>query len=427
MMQNKNEDNPQVIKGLPVDKNADTASEEAADITGLMDDEKEEQYNKVIKLMKSIKCMTPCKDKVKMYKDAAQKFTDLSGYKDSELYAKKCKKKAKKTKEEIKKVLYDRAVSVKSSARTSEEYLEAGTKFRKAKGYLDAETMAQECEAQQIRMEKKKSQKKVLQYGVAFLCAIAVVFAFIAPSVKYVLAGADKKLGLYNTAIQLYTKLGSYKDSEDNLTQSRYLYGLRLESKGKYSEAVKLFAAVGEYKDSEVKTVHAQKQIIKESKIGKSVVIGGSKWVIIDKSGEKALLMIKSAIKGMDYNDRLENVTWESSSLRALLNSKYLEDTFTQAERDNIALTNVINEDNEIYGTDGGKDTQDYIFLFSAKEAEKYQKVFPKFKTNGWLRTPGYNQNSAAFLSSKRIVMNYGYGADSKDYTVRPVFWYKLN
>ena len=72
------------------------------------------------------------------------------------------------------------------------------------------------------------------------------------------------------------------------------------------------------------------------------------------------------------YNEEYEEVTWENCSLRQYLNGEFYNNTFTAAEQARIVATQVKNDDNQWFGTTGGTDTTDKIFLLSLEEAVKY-------------------------------------------------------
>ena len=50
----------------------------------------------------------------------------------------------------------------------------------------------------------------------------------------------------------------------------------------------------------------------------------------------------------------------------------FIADTVAREEKALIAMTKVGNEDHPMYGTNGGKDTEDWVFLLSIGEAERY-------------------------------------------------------
>jgi len=101
-------------------------------------------------------------------------------------------------------------------------------------------------------------------------------------------------------------------------------------------------------------------------------------------------------------------------------------------------MTTLRNDDNPVYETEGGNDTQDRIFLLSLEEAEDYFKDDDDRKANGsgdindiedlywWLRTPGKKSSEAAYVNTdgKVIVAGVHRGADEGG--VRPALWLNL-
>ena len=393
----------------------------------VIDTEKELNYQKTVNLMKCIKCMTVCKDKVEMYQKVAKQFSAFSGYKDSNECAELCKQLSKQMNKDIKRIIYKRAQDNKINAKLATDYKVAADGFREASGYKDADDMASVCDLLSLRIEKKATRKRVIKFGVVALCIVVIMVGATTSHAKYYLANAYKITGSYNSAIKVYKKLGAYKDSKESLIECQYLNGLDLESEGDFKSAEKAFSTAGFYKDSEVRKVEMEKLILINSKVGKTVTIGNYDWEILDYQKNQALLMMKSALPGKAYHDKSEAVTWENSTLRKWLNTDFLKETFSMTEQKNIMLSNIENSDNAVYGTDGGNDTQDYIFLLSMKEVEKYNSLFPTFKSNSWLRSPGYSGNSAAFLSMNGSVMDYGYLITDEEIKVRPALWFNID
>ena len=86
-----------------------------------------------------------------------------------------------------------------------------------------------------------------------------------------------------------------------------------------------------------------------------------------------------------------------------------------------ITETSVVNSDNASYGTKGGNDTGDKIFLLSLDKAKKY---FANDSSRGvgiwwWQRSPGYFQFSAPHVRRDGSLLAYGYYVYD-DYGVRP-------
>ncbi|HWT27400.1 MAG TPA: DUF6273 domain-containing protein [Mobilitalea sp.] len=424
-MPNKNND-PflEVAKAPEIEEN--TANNTASANQEVIDNEKELKYQKAVVLMKSIKCMTACSEKTRMYKQVSKDFTDLTGYKDSVENAEACIQLAKQSKKEIKQSIYKRAQYMKNSAKLAAEFKAAAEEFRKVSGYKDSDDMASECDRLESQFVEKDKSKKTIQYGIVALVIIAIVVCFTSKTVKYYTANAYMGIGAYNSAASIYQKLGSYKDSKNRLEENEYQNALALKKKGDFVDAASAFEAAKNYKDSENQKVAAEKLLIQSSKVGDTVKLGNCDWEILDIANNQAFLMKKAGVSDIAYNNTAGNVTWEQSSLRKWLNSDFLNTTFSAAERNNIVVTQVVGSNNTVYGTSGGNTTQDYLYLMGIDEVSKYGNLFAAFKTNSWLRNPGNSQSSAAFISVKGTIMPYGYDVSSTDFSARPVMWFKL-
>lgn len=101
-------------------------------------------------------------------------------------------------------------------------------------------------------------------------------------------------------------------------------------------------------------------------------------WLVLDRNGNRALLLSRCGLDVQPYNKELEYITWENCSLRSWLNDTFINKTFTDKEKLCILLTDVENSRSQSYKpkyVTGGNDTQDKIFLLSYAEANKYLGV----------------------------------------------------
>ena len=96
-------------------------------------------------------------------------------------------------------------------------------------------------------------------------------------------------------------------------------------------------------------------------------------WIVLgtDYPGSR-LLLSRYGLEAKPYNDDYNDVTWKDCTLRKWLNSEFYETAFTEEEKARIALSYVQNDDNPKYRTKGGADTQDYVYLLSFKEVQRY-------------------------------------------------------
>ena len=175
-------------------------------------------------------------------------------------------------------------------------------------------------------------------------------------------------------------------------------------------------------------------------------------WLVLeyDEKNNKALLISRYGLDCQPYNTNYTDVTWETCSLRTWLNGTFLNKAFSKAEQGAILTTEVDNSKSQGYwSTNGGKNTQDKVFLLSYAEAWKYfkndeaRKCAPtdyaikqgtwtsSYIVDGratcywWLRSPGSSSSSAAYVDDRGARYNPNVN-DSRD-AVRPAFWLDLS
>ena len=168
------------------------------------------------------------------------------------------------------------------------------------------------------------------------------------------------------------------------------------------------------------------------------------KWRILQSENGEAFLLSDVILDKQLYNENDKYVTWEKSSLRAWLNKKFINTAFSDEEKEKINITEIINQDNPVYGTEGGNNTFDKIFLLSLSEVseqqdgEKYgflddeirgcgKSDFSKTGSWWWLRSPGYDSGYAAGVYDYGWVYRYGHDVGSSDDGVRPALHLNLS
>jgi hypothetical protein len=98
----------------------------------------------------------------------------------------------------------------------------------------------------------------------------------------------------------------------------------------------------------------------------------GISWRVLAVEDGKALVITDDIIDLRAYNEEDEETTWERCSLRQWLNADFYTTVFSASEQAGIAQTKLVNPDNPAYGTEGGPDTTDRVFLLSIGEADRY-------------------------------------------------------
>lgn len=190
------------------------------------------------------------------------------------------------------------------------------------------------------------------------------------------------------------------------------------------------------------------------------------KWRILDIDDEgNAFLLADEALDRKPYNISYTTQTWETCTLRSWLNGtdnyatdkkSFIDVAFTEEEKNAIIETYVVNNDNLSYGTSGGNNTYDKIYLLSIEEASKKEYGFDTAFSeknearlanptdyacingthspsddnyNGvyWmLRSPGGDGKCEAYVGYNGVGDDYGNNV-GRDFTVRPVLHVNLS
>ena len=168
-------------------------------------------------------------------------------------------------------------------------------------------------------------------------------------------------------------------------------------------------------------------------------------WIVMKNEGNQGLLLSKYVLDAKSYNEGWEDVTWETSDIRQWLNNEFYTTAFNKAEKAKIQTSLIKNEDNSEYGTNGGNDTEDKVFLLSEKEAdtlfsnddERIAKATEYAEKSGvyvnkekaarwWLRSPGDDSDGAAVVYDDGWVIRFGDYVDDGSVGVRPALHLNL-
>ena len=206
---------------------------------------------------------------------------------------------------------------------------------------------------------------------------------------------------------------------------------------------------------------YAQLEETKE-RVGSIIKFGGMDWRVLNVQGKRALIITENIIELRRYNVELKEVTWETCTLRKYLNGEFYA-KFTKEDQGRIAETKISNPDNLWYGTKGGNDTTDKIFLLSLEEADKYfgnsgdyiNKIRKEHKDGKWvpandgygfsnendsgriakyndkalwwwLRSPGYSSKIAVLVYVDGTVYVHGSDVSNGNLGLRPALFLNL-
>ncbi|MCL2052823.1 MAG: DUF6273 domain-containing protein [Oscillospiraceae bacterium] len=215
--------------------------------------------------------------------------------------------------------------------------------------------------------------------------------------------------------------------------------------------------------------------------IGSVIQFGGYNWRVLDIQNNAALIITENVIEKRAYHNKLENITWADCDLRKYLNGEFLSN-FSPFEIAKIIPVPNLNPNNPWWGTNGGAETTDRVFLLSLQEVCRYfgdsrvqlnssakkslaaeikreywdkgktkwdewkdfyldNKIYVTDENNSkrmlkygnesswwWLRSPGNSSINAAFVYDYGVVNVTGSSVDDVNYVggVRPALWLKL-
>ncbi|MBQ7065617.1 MAG: bacterial Ig-like domain-containing protein, partial [Lachnospiraceae bacterium] len=169
------------------------------------------------------------------------------------------------------------------------------------------------------------------------------------------------------------------------------------------------------------------------------------KWRVLQNNGSTLFVVADKGLDRKVYNYWDESITWENCTIRKWLNNSFYNTAFSSNEQNAIVTQNVVNDDNPQYGTEGGNNTTDKVYLLSIDEAanatygfcsdwntesasrwiqpSNYAHVrgvgtFSSYRGNKdtcfcWLRSSGKYTNHAAEIYHYGYVYRYGVYVDS--------------
>lgn len=394
------------------------------------------------------------------FKAATDTFATIPGFKDADTLAEQCLEKAEICRKDAvystakskmigeKVASYEEAIKVFqtiSSWKDSDEQIYAcQKKIEEIKAKDEADRLEAERKAEERRIAAEKAAKKLKKAFAIGTPIVAACIAFvivlttvIIPNRKYNAAVSLMKDEKYDEAITAFEALNGYKDSENQI-ESCYI--------GKCGE--EKWNKIKNIKIGDTYTFGAYEQDNNTSN-GKEAI----EWTVLDKDGMSLLLVSKQALDCQQYNTSYTDVTWESCSLRKWMNGAFLNNAFSAEEQSQIQNTNVSVDKNPVYSTNPGNATTDKVFLLSITEEKKYfttdesRKCAPTAyaKAQGaytsdshktasgkatcwwWLRSPGDDRSSAAYVSIGGSVDYYGCSVYDDDFAVRPALWINLD
>lgn len=355
-------------------------------------------YNSALNAMNSAKTENE-------YKSAGASFRKISDFMDSAQKAEECLEKAEIARKEA---IYQSA----RDAQSRDNIFTLQSAIEKLKSIADYKNSAELMEKCRKRLEElrteelakeqlkaKEARRKARRNKIiAISCAAVILSTIIGVNIHrsnvYKESVSAYESGEYDKAIEKFAELDNYKDSVDKKIDAKYCRAVELFEEKKFYASKLLFEQVSTYQDA---SLYLAKAEYASASIGDIVTFGNYTWHVINKTKDGCTLLSEKAVTEKSYNEKCEDITWENCTLRQWLNTDFYNQ-FSEEEKAMIAKTKLKNPDNPEYGTKGGNDTEDYIYLLSIDEAAALSEDIRACGTWWWLRSPGNRQYCAAYV-----------------------------
>lgn len=164
-------------------------------------------------------------------------------------------------------------------------------------------------------------------------------------------------------------------------------------------------------------------------------------WLVLDLTGEYALVVSKEGLTSRRFHSSLKNCSWADSEVRQWLNTNFYNRAFTKEEQQRISATAT--------GTAGTGSSSytvyDNVFLLSSAEASRYlattyarqckptkAAIAEKCYISDygtcwwWLRSAGSSDEKVAYVGVAGNLDKDGNDANWENACVRPAMWIRL-
>lgn len=288
-------------------------------------------------------------------------------------------------------------------------------------------------ESEETKSEFKEKLKAVLG-GIGLAVLVAAIFA-VALIARDKLAEKDKK--------SEGTPVATENEADEN-ANSPYAWWFNRD----VTEGVSV-ATDADAQGSADKLEKGERVLFGTYNQGPEGEVDKISWIVLDVQEDYALLTTEYVVDMMPYS-KSGVVQWADSDIRSWLNDGFFNQAFSSKEKESILSFTVENNDNPLYNTEGGDNTEDRVVLLSLDEVNKYfgniekEGVATPFAleksgaTGGrrsvtyWLRSPGSTDiigiepGNGAVVDSDGNVSHEGNAVTYTMIGIRPVIRIKL-
>lgn len=371
----------------------------------------EMRYQSAVQLMEAVDCVSRFEREVASLRDAAAIFEKLGDYKDAVQRRKDCLEMADQAEERGCRDTFQSGKDKLKAASVKSDYVDAMEQFKRLRKYEPyrerIKPEIQECKKRIRRLETMAAYKR---RGIVLLILFLVCLALTQTPVFPVAKGVVHRFrGEYRAALNCYTEAENLPGVNKLKRSCYYKLAKKAEEQNKLKKAMELYRLAWYYSDAPEYTAKLEKELLRQSQIGKTVPFAGYNWTVLEKKDNRLLLLKRRANIQKIYTNGTD-VAWEKSQIKSWLEKGFLNDHFMTLEKEMIAR-----QDQE-----NGKGT---AFLLSTKEYQKYQKRIPETEQRWWLQESGIKQGTAKCVTISGVTE---IPANDKETYARPAVWVTL-
>lgn len=367
-------------------------------------------YTSAVDLMNAVDCLERFEREVDALRDAAERFERQGDYKEAKQKRAECLERADEAEEKGCRKTYERAFRKKEAAVTKSGYVDAIEEFRRLRAYEPYQSKAkqeiQECKEKIRHLETIAIYKR---RGLVFL-SLVLLAAFLSQTPLYPVAKGvvHRYRGEYHAALNCYSEGANIPGVGKLQRDCYYKLAVQAEEKGQDKKAMKLYRLAWNRLDAAEKTAALERKIFQQSDVGDKVAFGGRNWIILEKQKDRVLLFAASAPQFKKF-DKSGGASWEDSTLKQWIDTSFLDETYSGAERKMVLPL----EDNK-------SDPVEKAYLLSEKEYRKYEDLIPEIKNRWWLCDAVIQPNHAKCIMGDEVLV---IPADIRKVGVRPAMW----
>lgn len=258
-------------------------------------------------------------------------------------------------------------------------------------------------------------------------------------STQYAKVNHLVSLQRYQDALSVLSAMRKSDAAAEKVREVKYGHALFLVQNKDYISANDIFEQLEDYMDCRKKAVEISLNVTRQriaAGTKRKIKFGKYEWRVLTINNGSALIITENIVKRLPYGDGgMDGICWSDSGVRKYLNTTFFNE-FDADEKAVIQEVSVKTPKNPEYGTPGGADTKDRVFLLSIEEALQFfhddadrrpNETSPGIVADwAWLRSSGGECAFAAIIGKDGKVSAGGSRVTNVRGGARPAMFIKL-